>query len=438
MFKTILSSGFIQLITIASSILLSRYLGPEGRGNLAIIFFYPQLCMTLSLIGFDRGVSIGVRENIIYRENLGLPIYAFFFSIVSALVSAALISYRINDLEIKHLAFLYLFYIPPVSLFILTSSLLNGRGYFNSYNSLRLIFYFSNALILSSFLVFKIDTSEKMFYAVMANLAAGYSVGIISLGLLFMARASNPPSNTRSSNFAGELKSLVKSFVLLFRIASKFIPSLSLVYISAGIPQFVAITYLPPALIGVFVVNFTYSKLGTAVSSAVSTHIFYDGIAGLDNDFYSKFRRITLVYILISVFLIISSRGVISLAFGSDFYYGNLFIFFLVIGGLCSQISDLISEYLRGRQIIRSDNISLTIYSLALFILGSLFLYKFQLIGFSVAIFLAEIFRLVSLIYFSQKYAGINSVELCSFNSDDFLKIWRDAIFFLRKIYLKR
>jgi O-antigen/teichoic acid export membrane protein len=51
---TLLALIFVLAFALVSSIILARYLGPEGRVSFAMVLLLPELATTFGLLGFDR------------------------------------------------------------------------------------------------------------------------------------------------------------------------------------------------------------------------------------------------------------------------------------------------------------------------------------------------------------------------------------------------
>ncbi|MCH7540941.1 MAG: hypothetical protein IH999_11195, partial [Proteobacteria bacterium] len=59
LFVSFIAAGAIQLSNLASGILAARLLGPEGRGELAVIILWPSLIAALG--------ALGITESVIYH-----------------------------------------------------------------------------------------------------------------------------------------------------------------------------------------------------------------------------------------------------------------------------------------------------------------------------------------------------------------------------------
>lgn len=447
MLNTVVSNILVQFMTIITGVLLARFLGPEGRGSLAIIVFFPQLCMALSLIGFDRGFAIAASNNIISKPLISVSVFSLAFAIVAAITSVVLINFRLGDSDVKDLALLYSFYIPPVSFFLLACGYFNGKGYFSGYNLSRLTFYASNLALL--LLIFFLGKKADLPCVVFANLASGYVVGLVSF--FFLVRVTGcflKDSVVKQSTLDGLTSNgedgrkrrywpkcfvdLSDDFVSIFKPSKRFIPLLGLSHICSSIPQYLAVSILEPSLIGLFVINLTYAKLGSGLSNAVGVHLFYESMSDNYSEFYEKFRSASVVFFLVALFLLSIAEPVVKLVFGDGFFLSLELLAILIAAGFFSQTSEVLSEFLRGRQIFRPEISSLIFQSLLLLPFGLVLTSGVQVIGLSVAILFSEILRLLLLVLLGSKVGAFDISSLVGFRMNDikravkiFEGIWR-------------
>ena len=59
---TLMGNLFLQGVGIVSGILSARILGPQGRGDLAVVFFYPTFVALLGIVGLNQAVAYEVSQ----------------------------------------------------------------------------------------------------------------------------------------------------------------------------------------------------------------------------------------------------------------------------------------------------------------------------------------------------------------------------------------
>ena len=105
---------FALVIALVTSILLARYLGPEGRGLYAVVLVYPSLLVGLAELGIRSTTVylIGNKEHS-EKEIIGVLLWCLVASsIISSVIVGGIFLY-LNDPDISILMILLaLFYIP--------------------------------------------------------------------------------------------------------------------------------------------------------------------------------------------------------------------------------------------------------------------------------------------------------------------------------------
>lgn len=97
--SVILTNGSVLAISLLSSIVLARALGPEGKGVLAVVLVYPQLIASLGQIGIRQAVVYEVgREKYDYDRIVGNVISLFLMTSTVG-VAIALVTFGFLDFE---------------------------------------------------------------------------------------------------------------------------------------------------------------------------------------------------------------------------------------------------------------------------------------------------------------------------------------------------
>ena len=153
--QTIATAFSITLLGMLSTILVSRSLGPEGRGSLAAALLWPVLLVYLSQSGFFSSfLYYGARTEISGGRLVGLALVssavgALLFIPLGFIVMPYLLRGQTSDTI--HLSQMYLAVIPILTFTEYLSALLNARAKFTWWNILQLVTpagYFIGSLVM--------------------------------------------------------------------------------------------------------------------------------------------------------------------------------------------------------------------------------------------------------------------------------------------------
>lgn len=128
---------------IASSILAARLLGPRGRGELAAIILWPMLLAFVFSIGIDQSIVFHLGRKIFDVSEVWTAtlVTGLFFPSCAVVAGIWVIpkALRLYPPEARHLAFVFLAFVPLVWLMAIPNGFLQGTLSMGTFNLLRVL-----------------------------------------------------------------------------------------------------------------------------------------------------------------------------------------------------------------------------------------------------------------------------------------------------------
>ena len=131
LFQLFSSRLFVQATTILQSIIISRLLGPEGKGQFTEAILYPTLVASLSMLGLYTGiVRISAKKNVgnYYNITQSVLYVTLITGIFGFVISYIINSYMFNQKSFLLIAQIYSVYALIYNLNRGLSAINNGRG----------------------------------------------------------------------------------------------------------------------------------------------------------------------------------------------------------------------------------------------------------------------------------------------------------------------
>lgn len=336
---TVGTSLFIQVITVASGVILARALGPEGRGALALAMLWPTLVAGLGLLGIsDAVVYRAAREN--ERPSAALSNALPLAIIQSLLLSVAgwlLIRIALHGKPtVAADADFYLWYIPLNLLGIYAIAYLQGRMAMSYFNLFRASVHVAYTVLLALLWV-------SNHVNVRTALAASLLSNLITVGLCAASLVRAGVVALRVS--VSELRSLITLGLQLNlgNLASVFASRIDIVMLSF---------LVTPSALGDYVVATTVGALPFLLPSAVSL-ILYPLFARQQREKAGRaFSRFMLLAILLTLagipVVLMISPLVVKVFFGSAFSPAIVIGQILSVASLLRGMNTMLGSVLRG------------------------------------------------------------------------------------------
>ncbi len=183
--STLATNGAILVFGMASGILSARLLGPEGRGELAVILLWPMALATLGGLGLNQAITFFVAREPERRHSLFTA--ALVLSLIQGLLLAALgyvlLPYLLQG-KAPHVLYWSRWFLLSIPLVFLSGNLLNllqGSMHLDHYNAGRMFAAAWYALVMAAlFLLHRPSLGDIVTWQLV-----GYAGGMaLSLGLV--------------------------------------------------------------------------------------------------------------------------------------------------------------------------------------------------------------------------------------------------------------
>jgi O-antigen/teichoic acid export membrane protein len=391
---TVATNFGIQAATIAASVLSARILGAQGRGELALVLLYPQLVAQMLLLGCDRAVAVVVGHDPHKRHTETILLVSLILSVPAITVGYAVIRWRPHDPDLEKLSIVYLMYVFPVYVFILSTLAYNGLGNFRRYNGLRLAFYGVNLIAL--LVIFVVPTNHPLVLVVGANLASVFAAFGMAILCLFRDFPSGAHSGIRP----------VFDVTSVLKTAALFAPSGALIQLSLSAPQIILESAGTAIGLGSFVVFLSYTRIPAPLGNAIASHLLHRGITGRRGDVPRLIRVSILAHIFCAIPLLAVGKWVVPAIFGPSFQPSIWLLVLLSLAGLLAMISDSGGEFLKGARMVKADLTARTIHVVFLLIAGLLIVPSAGLLGLALIMVCSEATRLAIVLGACSQAAG--------------------------------
>lgn len=256
--RTLIVNCGISALGLANSILLSHWLGPVGRGEIAAAMLWPMLLAYLASVGIISSTSYfaaarATKLQPIFSNAMAL---ALIQSAVALTVGYFALPYLLHSqsANVISTARLYLLVIPITLSTQYGTSILQGRMQMSAFNWLRMIIPFGYlagtvALVMAGRLV--------LLNIVLLHLALGVLTWLGAMAMLFKSgiRPAFKPDVTLGKD--------------MLRYGSKVHVGNVSGFANQSLDQVLMAAWLPPAYLGLYVVAVSSASISQAFSQAV-------------------------------------------------------------------------------------------------------------------------------------------------------------------------
>jgi enterobacterial common antigen flippase len=181
---TFFAIGATQILGIATGVLTARLLGPEGKGDLATIFWLPALMIAIGTFSLPQAIAYQVSRNPAYEKALSGV--GFWLSLGLGCAEAVLLWPLIPNFlgpekqQLVSVTRWYLLCVPPTFASLALLGVYQGRQRFSRLNVLRMV---PALLYLTGLLFLWFTHSATAGTAALANLMAAVVTMAIQAGL---------------------------------------------------------------------------------------------------------------------------------------------------------------------------------------------------------------------------------------------------------------
>jgi O-antigen/teichoic acid export membrane protein len=318
------ASTGIQLLTIATGIVLARSLGPGGRGELAALVLWPAVIAAVGALGIPDAVTFQTA-----RRAAPLGTIVGTTLAVTAIQSTVLVAVGAAVVPLvtsSRLAYVALSFIPIYLVTLSLMNVLNGLGRARAYQALRVAVLVNIAVGLGVVAVAGRVVVERALYV---HLGAHLLVGVASLALLLREPGIRLGIDQRfaRSTLAFGMRSHLHGVATL---------------LNERVDQLMISLLLAPASLGLYVIAVTLTSATSLVGSSVAL-VALPEVARLHEReeqlaVARRYLRVTSALVVaVTVPLVAFAPRLIELFFGSTFApVGNVCRVLLVAGMLLS------------------------------------------------------------------------------------------------------
>lgn len=383
LFQLFSSRLFVQGTTILQSIVISRLLGPEGKGEFTAAILYPTLAASLSMLGlYTAIVRISAKRNISQYYNVTQSVLN-----VTLLTGTLgmVISYFINSYMFNHKTFLVITQCYAIYALIYNvnrglSAINNGRGNMGIYSISSSILnpvFFLCALILYFF--DKVSIGTLLISLLFANFC--------SLAFLFYKR-----DKEQSKKYISPFKMLNYSL--------RFSPSDFSEPLYAYYDKAIIVFILSSYDLGLYTIAYSAAALINVISSTFSIQLFSDVARGDTKQLFSYIRINLITMFLISLCMCALLPFMIPLVFGKEFEPSVLIAVLLLPVCILQGQSSVIERSILAKGFpfvgVQAKAITICLFACCAFL--------FKILGISSLITLALLLMFVQSIYLAYMY----------------------------------
>jgi O-antigen/teichoic acid export membrane protein/O-antigen ligase len=336
------TAGFLQLVLVASGVIVARGLGAEDRGYLALLVVISGICTLVGSLGISSAVPYylardpdGSRR--IMRSLRGLGVFQVVGTV--AVQAVVLIAIAADDPRRVQVAAVISLLLPPgIFAYGYAEAILLGQQRFTAFNVFRAV----PTTMYAAFVLVAFVLGVADIVVVMAIWAGAHLLGgVLALAVAVRGmprRARDGPIPSRRTIAAFGLKSLLGSLspIETFRA-----------------DQAIVGLFLNPVALGLYVVAQAFTNLPRAAAQSIG-YIAYPRVAASPDR--AEGRRVLWKYFFVGVVvtgalvavLVGTADKLVRIFFGSDFAAAVPVARILLLGTFFSAVRRILTDGLRG------------------------------------------------------------------------------------------
>jgi len=412
-FSTFSSRIIAAIFALILSILIARVLGPAVKGYLSVISLIGTVCLLLGALGINSfNIYLAAKDK---NKIKSLFANSFWFSLVMSLICIGLIFvlYQFfplifRNIPPKHL-FIYLFSLPFLFFFNVTTPILAGEQKFKFYNFFIIFYPFLNLVFIGLLLIFHLYNLKY--------LVAAYSLTNIIVGVLTLILVK--PKNQDNLNFDFGLFKQTLDYGLKIYLAGIFallVLKVDLYMVNffrgateAGLYSLVSSTgdvffLLPYSIAFILLPRITPQEHEDKVHSIIK---------------YFKFTLI--ISLLLSLGVVFLIKPVVIFLFGQRFLPSAETIIIILPGLICWSLVTILGQYFAATKYNFKIIIGWIIAFLLNIILNFIYIPQFGMKAAAVTSDIAYLFILIYIFILFKKETKISLKLLFSIPKDSFL-----------------
>lgn len=415
------TTGIVVLVSLVTSVLLARFLAPEGRGLLLALAFWPALISALLNISLNESTTyhIARREGVSGDEYISSIVDSALvlqcaIAVIATLGCVAALPFVVTGERSAYLGTVLLYSLAFVPLTILSQhfrAVLQGQGKFHALNVLRLLQPFCYLFGLLVMVIFKAATVAHALLAMVTALIVIVIAGGLLTGIS-MARTSRSES------------------VELLRTGVRFHRANVLLYGAAEADKFIVLVLLSNAEAGLFAVALAYSAIGAGIVTQTINLLVSREMAmqvsstGRKEVFTRTLRLAVLLLVTGSAAAAIAAPYLIPLLFGEAFEPAVLVALFLLVAASLRALRQVTDRTMRALHITRVGILGESVTLAVLIILGPTLISYFGLVGIAYAAVAAQVCGFVVAATLACRMMKVLPTMLWPFHPSGLADVW--------------
>lgn len=403
--NTLQSSFLVSIIGFLTTILISRVLGVELRGEFTFLTTLPSIIVTLGRFGFAHSIvyniNISDKNKVIYTS--------FFVSIIAGLLLMLLTLIGIKFFSFQTLESIKFEYLiissALIPLFFISDVL------FGSLQGLKKIHFRNSIYTLQAFFTLVLSLVVAFFWGI-----NGLPYFLLASALSYVLVIVLSINNIGVNYFLSHSFFCIKTLKDLFNYGIKSHFGNIFKQLSYRIDVLIIAYFLPVKELGLYAVAVTFSELVWKIPDAIG-FVLLPTISAKNKektyDITAKVSRVILLPMLfVCLFVFAFNEFFLGLLFGNDFIDANSCVKFLLPGTFCFSlwkifVNDLIA---RGKAVIYSY--SAAISAIVIVGLDLVLVPKIGIIGASIASSAGYIVATFYVVYKFMKYSDLPATQL--------------------------
>jgi stage V sporulation protein B len=386
------------ILILLSNILITRVLGPSGKGVMSLLLAFPIVTVMISLLGLDEAsIYFLGGKKFEYSEIFGWVIVNTI--IISLITVGALLLLKnwfattvIKNVS-KDFLLIAIFCIPFHIFFQYENAILLGNKNIFGYNLLTVSRNFL-LLLAQIILILKFGLKGGV-YSILIGFTASALFG------LFLIKKFGKPRFPRQIDF--EKKSI--------SYGSRSVLGLIFHYLTRRLDLFIINFFLSTTQVGFYSIALMLAELPWYIPQAFGT-VLFPQVSGMDKEAANKFsatvcRNTVFITVIVSILLVIFAKPIIGIFFSAQFYPALVPFFFHLPGTIALGITRILGGNFQGTGKPEFGTLMAFVSFLIMVVLDLLLIPRLGINGAAIAASVANFFAAGIGLYIFTKNSGI-------------------------------
>ena len=344
MFRSIASTAVaniaIQVSGFLSGVVLARWLGAEGRGELAAVQLWPLMIAAVGTLGTE--ISLARRSAQAPERGRGLSHTAIWTTCMLSILWMVTGCFSLPFLlpadkhQLLTLARFALLVVPASMLNVMVMSIALGRGSYDIYNFSRLAF---SVLYLIALGVIFLFFTPTVLVILCGFLLAAIATPCLALVALFRVLPGSPPR-------------LRLTPIALISESRRFACASVAGVVAQQLPQMLLLTLVDLSSLGIFTIAYMIASVHSSLGNAMSKILFSQVAQGASAGLGAVLRQATWLYVFVTAVMMVTVRPLVPLVFGERFQEAAPLAFYLLPATSLIALALLMDEVLKAKGLV--------------------------------------------------------------------------------------